>query len=77
MLTILLFVLSIMPVAPYPASGGSTLCCHTHPDGFVGCWPSTNGECKPGEKVLPCRGGSHQTNLNDEESWQCDTYPNA
>lgn len=58
-------------------AGPTLLCCHTHADGTVGCWPPNDGECNPGEKAIHCRGSASQTDPNDEESWQCDTYPNS
>lgn len=52
----------------------STLCCHMHDDGFLGCWPleSSNIEC---ESTIHCPYGSHQANADDTESWVCNAPP--
>jgi hypothetical protein len=59
----------------------STLCCHQHADGTVGCWPNTTASvaCDPGEGmwVKPCPDGYYQGDRTDEESWSCKGTPNA
>jgi len=51
----------------------TTLCCHTCPDGFHGCWPAKpDSEC---ESYLQCPYGAHQADENDSESWVCNAPP--